>query len=154
MVLHNCTAFKTTVYDLSTIQIGWYLILTVKDANTGPLSGVTVEILDDERVLLHDLSTNSQGTTQGILWEKTILPNDVLQHGTYIIRITKDGMVDEFTQTAIKTNVNTTFIYKYVSPVGNLFGLPGYLGIILLVVIVVAILLVVLFIRRREVPWS
>jgi hypothetical protein len=154
IVLQNCTSYQTTAYDLSAIQIGWYLLLTVKDADTGPLSGVTVEILDNERVLLQELSTDSQGTTQGILWEKTILPNDVFPHGTYIIRIMKDDMVDEFTQTTIKNNVNTTFIYKHVSPVSNLFGLPGYLGIILIVVGVVAILLVFLFIRRREVPWS
>jgi hypothetical protein len=154
IVLQNSTSSEVTAYDLSQIQIGWYILLTIRDADTGPLSGVNVEILDRDRTSLYDLSTDSQGIVKVIVWEKTITSNEIVQYGNYIIRITKDGIVDEFIQNAIKFNVDTTYIYKHTSPVGNLFGLPGYLGLILIVIGVVAIIGVYLLIGRRQETWA
>ncbi|MCK5625330.1 hypothetical protein KAI11_00590, partial [Candidatus Bathyarchaeota archaeon] len=157
IVLQNCTSSEITAYDLSQIKVGWYILMTIRDADTGPLSGVKVEILDNNRVKLYDLSTDQEGIIKVIVWEKTIDSNEVLQYGNYIIRITKDDIVDELTQKPVKYNVDTTFVYKHVSPVSNLFGFPGYFGIILILICAAVIIIIFLIIRSRrsrQVTWS
>jgi hypothetical protein len=154
VVLYNCTSFEVTVYDSSKIKVGWYILITIRDADEGPISGVKVKISDATQVELYDLFTDSEGIVKTILWEKTIYTNDVIKYGNYTLRITNGDIVDEFIQIPIKNNVDTTYIYKRINPLINLFGLPRYLGIILIMICVAAIIIIFLVSRNRSVTWS
>jgi hypothetical protein len=154
VVLYNCTSFEVTVYDSSKIKVGWYILITIRDADEGPISGVKVKISDATQVELYDLFTDSEGIVKTILWEKTIYTNDVIKYGNYTLRITNGDLVDEFIQISIKNNVDTTYIYKRINPLSNLFGLPRYLGIILIMICVAAIIIIFLVSRNRSVTWS
>ena len=94
---------------------------------------------------------------EAILWEKTMYSNNVIKYGNYTLRITNGDIIDEFTQTPIKYNVDTTYIYKRINSITNLFGFPGYFGIILILICAAVIIIIFLIIRSRrsrQVTWS
>ena len=136
--------------DGSIVRVGWYLVLTTQDADSGPLSGVAIEIFDETDMKIIEDSTGSDGKVNLFLWEKTVYSEGADYIGDYLLKINRDGTEDELTLKPSKSNAEIFFIYKggVAGPSIGIFS-QGYTSIIIIVVLV-GIIIVLLLTRRRS----